>query len=464
MGLDDLITSSASIRAQVFSQGDDQMGIAFIPEFQADELLYSVVARIAHYHQWSRTQANQIIFGAKAMQPISVDLPSKLPALMQALDGRGKSCEEIIADHTMLSYYTFHRADGMHDHYKKMMSNGNAVNGRIKSSTHAVPWPTRIRFCPECEAENRLKYGVSSWLRRHQLVTSVVCIKHFCALLEVDVVAASRMSSEYVVSGSGDVHGSPLIEGLSDWKFDIFRRITAYGHEMLMREGLVVAIGPNLASVVRRKGFVRGSRVDLAGFISEFYSFYDGIIRYWPALALHNCKANEHWLSVMLYGPRYFSSPVQWSLIDTFLRQIPDGGMRRAGVALMLPSTACERQSIVGKVDRDASFAEAVKLSAERLYEARPPKRVVKKHLFGAIRGLRSFVSRCDAPLTRGALALACETTESFHQRKLRAMFERAAHDGQVVSRRDAYMYVGSTGRAKASEFWSAYYQLGHEG
>lgn len=161
--------------------------ISFFPMPYSDELLYSIIAR---YHVRSGNTSPKItlreLFNSATVSAV-LDLPCCIDELVANMPSFiHLSAEELIMKHTLFPYYAAFLPKGrVKEVLTSMKSNfGGDIHTRIGIMASTIQPPKYIRFCPECNKEDKTQFGEYYWHRQHQAPGMLVCSKHFVPLLD----------------------------------------------------------------------------------------------------------------------------------------------------------------------------------------------------------------------------------------------------------------------------------------
>ncbi|WP_315760453.1 TniQ family protein [Sphingomonas sp. Y38-1Y] len=236
------------------------MPLAFLPQFHPDELLYSIVARYGRWGRLRTGRVNENLFGTKSIK-FSYDLPLQIGRLADTVGADlPLTVSEIVRDHTLLPFHTALRERGEYDELARRMVAGENIQRTLKGTRAVLPWPDRLRYCPECDDVSRRLYGTPIWLRRHQLVTSLICLEHGGILLasDVDVTWGRDMTYRPASDHRGDAQA--IAFPFSGEAMMRYRDITTYGHSMLGSQDHRDGWSPetDFKALARRKGFTQG--------------------------------------------------------------------------------------------------------------------------------------------------------------------------------------------------------------
>jgi hypothetical protein len=153
-----------------------------LPTPYPDELLYSVIARYARYHDLAFKHVQTALFGR--LEPPRVALPMSLGELATRTAATwGKSADEIAIELTLFPYYGCWAGAKRADNCLELMRSGRGSAFRSIGATVPSSMPRHdLMFCPECRRIDLSTYGETYWRRCHQLPGVLVCAEHECHL------------------------------------------------------------------------------------------------------------------------------------------------------------------------------------------------------------------------------------------------------------------------------------------
>jgi len=156
--------------------------ISYVPNLLPDELLYSYLARTAHYNCFGNPRDCLGAFWGTAGIIPSIDLPTALGRLQRRLgtDSPFQSLQAMIDLGTMYPYHRPFLSEGRHRQIQKILADGGGIAlktrlGRVANGFGANP---SLRYCAKCLAADVRNYGVPYWHRLHQLPLVTVCAAH----------------------------------------------------------------------------------------------------------------------------------------------------------------------------------------------------------------------------------------------------------------------------------------------
>ncbi len=178
--------------------------IGVFPDPHPDEIFYSICARLCKRAGYSKYRiAMQDLFGCEAVVA-SVTLPSHLDDLVARLaPGSEYTSDYLLVEHTLLPFYSPFLPSERVSRLRQDMCGrkGPAIHMRSGVMASRVPLPGWLRFCPQCVAEDRNRFGECYWHRVHQISGVELCPFHEVYLQNSDVPASNkRTRHEYVAA------------------------------------------------------------------------------------------------------------------------------------------------------------------------------------------------------------------------------------------------------------------------
>jgi hypothetical protein len=178
--------------------------IGVFPDPHPDEIFYSICARLCERAGYSKHRiAMRDLFGSEAVVA-SVTLPSHLDDLVARLPLESAyTSDYLIEEHTLLPFYSPFLPSGRVGRLRQDMCGrkGPAIHMRSGLMASRVPLPGWLRFCPQCIAEDRNRFGECYWHRVHQISGVELCPFHEVYLQDSDVPASNkRTRHEYVAA------------------------------------------------------------------------------------------------------------------------------------------------------------------------------------------------------------------------------------------------------------------------
>lgn len=457
------LDSQTSLRCAI--RAEAPLNSSFLPEFYPDELFYSVVARFGHWDRAPTARVNHLLFGTKVLR-LAHDIPLQIGALVTNV-GAGLSmvAEEIADRHTLLPFYTALREREDYYQFRRDMIAGVQIHQRLTGGKRSTPWPNQLRYCPACDRANRRDYGVPIWLRRHQLITSIICRDHGQILLNSEVETGVGRERRYVPASDIRTESRPVATINTDRAMAQYDEITAFGHRMLASQEKSSAWWPrpNLRQLALQKGFVDPiGRTDVSGLIAEIDHHYAEAMSLWPLLQNFEGRKGLHWLYNLLGGSGHNTNPICRALVETFLIAHGNGvgadpARRQAHKTAAKPPKP-DMRPISHAAENDEAIAEKVKAIAMRLREETPPARITQGKILTHIPDLFRMMQSHKLPLTRAALRDAAESRDDLAPRALRWMFEQAALNGERIKLNELLGRRVFKNRELVRREWYTYY------
>ena len=155
--------------------------LGYFPDPYPDELFYSICARFSDATRYTTSDGTRRdLFGEKGGGTLAT-LPTGLDHLVARLPPRASyTAEEFIDSHTLFPYYApflpTERAALLRETMKGKGRGHTHILAAITS--HRVPLPQWLRFCPVCVEEDRRAFGECYWHRLHQVTGVEVCPVH----------------------------------------------------------------------------------------------------------------------------------------------------------------------------------------------------------------------------------------------------------------------------------------------
>ena len=239
--------------------------LTYFPVPYEDELLYSCVARYALHTGQADNQKAVIrdIFGIGTAVAIP-DIPSHLQDLSRNVSRVWKTnVNQLIAEFTLAPlYFPFLSEMQVRQTISSMASKeGGKIHTRMGLVASSIQPPTYFRFCPKCLEEQKRILGECYWLRKHQLPSIDVCIKHNCKLENSNVYFHPKQKHHF---HSAIKECQPCTAQAIEVNKDE-RRLIEF-HEQLLMNPILQGFGPNRWSLfyqclAKDLGFVHKSRV-----------------------------------------------------------------------------------------------------------------------------------------------------------------------------------------------------------
>src|SRR2546421_4100473 len=302
--------------------------IGAFPDPYPDEIFYSVCARLCERAGYSKHRiAMRDLFGCEAVIA-SVAFPSHLDDLVARLPpGSAYTSDYLLVKHTLLPFYSPFLPSERVSRLRQDMCGrkGPAIHMRSGVMASRVPLPGWLRFCPQCVAEDRNRFGECYWHRVHQISGVELCPFHEVYLQNSDVPASNKrtrheyVTAEYVLQRTMQLQRevrSPyhhiLLEIAHDAYWLLCQHHLSQDLKLLTRRYRQLLAEIDLATY-------RG-RVDVGMFLQIFKNCYPAQL-----LRLLHCEleedVQESWLLRLVRTPNGAQHPLHHLLLIHFLGQ-----------------------------------------------------------------------------------------------------------------------------------------------
>lgn len=177
------------------------MGVAYFPNLNPDELVYSVLARAYMHGAYVCVHHAEKEFFVNPKIRIEKEFIKNLRTQIVELMTRNMSLEELIVKHTMYPLYgrfiNRERRTSAFQALVKMEGDFSKLFGvpNLPKEEHRF-----LKLCPICAKENREQFGEAYWQRCHQIRGINVCYKHDCYLYDSTVSLDSRVSVKLIAA------------------------------------------------------------------------------------------------------------------------------------------------------------------------------------------------------------------------------------------------------------------------
>lgn len=178
-----------------------------------DELLYSVLAR---YHVRSGNMSPKMtlyeLFGTNTITAV-VDMPSDIDSLVCRLPKQKRlTADELIMNNTLFPYYTAFIPEIRTSAIAASMkgNGGGKIHTMAGIMASKIAVPKYLRFCPECNAEDKIKYGEYYWHRLHQMPGVMLCPIHNALIQNSLVNLDLQNRHEFIAANEANCVGDPL--------------------------------------------------------------------------------------------------------------------------------------------------------------------------------------------------------------------------------------------------------------
>jgi hypothetical protein len=177
--------------------------LAYFPTPYPDELLFSVVSRLADVMQYPRSHdLSRAIYGG-VRRMVWISLPSHIDSLITALPpGHAFTTDRVIGEQTLFPFYQpfllTKSAQTLEARLRgKEGTRGSAYTGIALKSVPPAQW---LRFCYECVRADREQYGECYWHRIHQVPGVQICPEHGAIIQDSEIPAYHRLYRHRYIS------------------------------------------------------------------------------------------------------------------------------------------------------------------------------------------------------------------------------------------------------------------------
>lgn len=178
-----------------------------------DELLYSALAR---YHVRSGNMSPKMtlyeLFGTNTITAV-VDMPSDIDSLVCRLPKHKRlTADELIMNNTLFPYYTAFIPEIRTSAIAACMkgNGGGKIHTMAGIMASKIAVPKYLRFCPECSAEDKIKYGEYYWHRLHQMPGVILCPFHNMVIQDSLINLDMQNRHEFIAASEEKCVGDPL--------------------------------------------------------------------------------------------------------------------------------------------------------------------------------------------------------------------------------------------------------------
>lgn len=179
--------------------------LAYFPTPYPDELLFSVVSRLAEIMQFpNSSDFSRVVYG-RYRNRILIDLPNYLDYLLTVLPpGNEMTLNRLLTEHTLFPFYQpfvpVERAEKLKEVMRGQNQERQGPYTYLGLRTWIVKLPQFFRFCPECVKADRIQYGQTYWHRVHHVPGVHICPRHGSILQDSSIPVYYRPPSHLHIS------------------------------------------------------------------------------------------------------------------------------------------------------------------------------------------------------------------------------------------------------------------------
>ncbi|MGO4001663.1 TnsD family Tn7-like transposition protein [Pseudomonas fluorescens] len=311
-----------------------------------DETLHSVLSRYARLCgvRSVKTAFAGARFPAAFSQ--SVAFPSHLDELVEALPcGTSLSVVEIIKRHTLLPYYAPFVSQNQVDQAQALMAgDGTGLMLKLGVNASRLGFASRMRFCPECVAQDQVRAGVAYWHRVHTLPGVLVCPYHCTLLNVVDHCWFSRNSRQLNLPGDDSVQAHSRRLHVPSICLPALHDIALRSLQVLESEVVALSafrIRSTLLQGADELELTSKARcLHLRRLAQHMAVFFRSLPTAWEYLVLSEAREGipATWITKLLRKPRSSHHPLKYILLASALRVNMESVLGKG--ALCEPQTA----------------------------------------------------------------------------------------------------------------------------
>lgn len=197
----------------------------YLPNLFPDEILYSWVARVYHYHGMPiRRGFDLALFGNDNVN-MDYSLPGYLGNLASLFPVEWNiSAQRLACQNTLFPYWTAYlSSEQRHAILDAMTFRRGRCTTLISEQAVFSARLTHLRFCSECNFEMKEEFGEIYWRRLFQVSSSVVCPTHMKVLSQSTVdVGSQRRDYAYLPANEKTcrIDARPLVPSI--YEIDIY--------------------------------------------------------------------------------------------------------------------------------------------------------------------------------------------------------------------------------------------------
>lgn len=291
-------------------------------------MLYSVFARYrVRSGNISPKATLRDLFGRAGASAI-IDLPCNIDALINKMpDCWNYNAKDLIYNHTLYPFYApFLPAERARWLLEAMRSShGGSVHAMTGIMASSVMAPAYLRFCPECTAEDKSKYGEMYWHRLHQVPGVLICPNHEQFLLDSSVIIRGLNKHEFVPASEEYCHRQEIYKFGAEYSKDVLTKLAdlAAGVQELLNFRIKGADPDRLrhlylSELMKRELATYTGRVYQSELLDEFIKFF-GDEFLMAVQSPIDRKKQDNWLANIVRKHRKSFHPIRHLLMIMFL-------------------------------------------------------------------------------------------------------------------------------------------------
>jgi hypothetical protein len=284
--------------------------LGFIPIPYRDELLYSVIARLQTLALYSPGKLNMDLFGNRSIH-CSIDLPSHMSIFYNSVkDIFPYSEDEIIDKLTLWPFYSRFVRESKRDTILQMLKgcNGSGIHNRVGINPSPMVKARRLKYCPECLAEDKQSHNDLFWHRAHQIPDLPLCPIHFCDLLNY-VYTPDELGRLHYIDANILINKEHKAIVNNDPRL---REITEIFSSMLTETPFFSIDQPAYCERVLQN-YLKNKSIDANRLLNDFGNFYSESL-----LKQLLPNLGYSWLILILKRPLHFFHPLRHVLLYNF--------------------------------------------------------------------------------------------------------------------------------------------------
>jgi hypothetical protein len=174
-------------------------GLAVVPDWHADESLYSWAASYHALFGRASSRGTGLILFASAHASKERDAPGDLHHFVAQTSHLAGSVESLLKERTRAGLYLLFSRDK-----EAALARGMSVGWRVALGMAASGFDpvNRLKYCPECTKQDVMNSGFSRWRMKHLYPGCWLCTEHFIPLVECNVLGQEWILPSDTISDS----------------------------------------------------------------------------------------------------------------------------------------------------------------------------------------------------------------------------------------------------------------------